>query len=1261
MKIVKHNVHLVFSVIFFLITFVSWGQTAAIFSGGGTGSEKDPYVILTNEDWDAFANSVNAGNTYENEYIKLGNDIGPITTIVGICNEPKPGVYEGTQFDGNFDGAWHTINIDIKSDDNDPNYTALFAWVNGAIIRNLTVTGKVTTTGQYTGGIVSCYEYHSTTDDPIIMKNCTSKVEIISNSKETHHGGLVGWICSGYVEFENCIFEGKFTSEDNLTDGCAGFVGLIEKWSTGDDCHVAYKNCIQAYEKVDYIEGKTNFGTFHLPKDFAPNSGWTTAYCINRINNGDSQGTLLTANSLPKKVISRKYTRTINGVVADYYVADENAIPTPSTKVNYLGTIPVRFYERRLHHGVDYSIAKGVGKITISGIGNYAGSVDFDKITYNPFKTSTWEDLKSQLSTINEEIDVILDRDYIDEKNVGAWVFNKGATVHLDLNGYNIDRRLYNPEKPDPQNNGYVIKVSSGATLEINDNSIGGYGAIIGGCNNGSSGGIYNLGTVVMNSGNIAYNYCVRTGSNNYGCGGGVFNGDKSSFTMNGGSINRNVGDGGGGGVYTEGSTFKITGGIISHNMANSKGGGIRVKTSIATISDCDIIYNKLNMDEDAADAGGLYIQKPGLKVTNCRINGNKARRWGGGIYVMDNADITLTNCEVSDNTCIEKGGGIYIHTGKCSLISTIVTDNVSNTVGGIWVQSGQTLEVAGKTIVYNNIGDASKPNVYLVSNQGKITITGNLTGDPKKGEYIGLSKAETDKEPDITSGFNNYTGKECIKSDNYKKYWFKTREISKELYMNKTVYWGDKSTGWVENDTYTVNNGNYVLKAPVIIKKDKSVEVRSIKLVEQGALFLLDGGQLAASDPANEPLRVNLSVIKTIKAAAEQVPHTQQTPGATGGFGWYTISSPVNNPKIGGNGAATNLITAYVDPYNFDLLRWVESENKWDLFDANYVNTGDFTRMENGRGYIYRNQSDIEVNYQGETNSGVIDYKVTSDRYRWHLLGNPYTHELDINNVTPLDSKGKALPKFSGYYILTNNTNSVWGDEISGKPIAVGLGFLVQVPEGTAKVRFTESKTKDDRANREYVKFIVNNDQYEDAAYALYDEGYGLRKIEHLNPEAQMLYINYDGEDYAVATLTDDVKTFNLNFRSMTAGQYTLKYETQGEFDYLHVYDKLTGRDIDMLANEEYKFISSPKDTDSRFVVNLKYKPNYNVDGSGTFAYQEGEDILVTGEGHLQMFDVAGRMIVNKRLNGVERISVAAKGVYILKLNEKTQKIVVR
>ena len=118
MKIVKHNVHLVFSVIFFLITFVSWGQTAANFSGGGTGSEKDPYVILTNEDWDAFANSVNAGNTYENEYIKLGNDIGPITTIVGICNEPKPGVYEGTQFDGNFDGAWHTINIDIKSDDN---------------------------------------------------------------------------------------------------------------------------------------------------------------------------------------------------------------------------------------------------------------------------------------------------------------------------------------------------------------------------------------------------------------------------------------------------------------------------------------------------------------------------------------------------------------------------------------------------------------------------------------------------------------------------------------------------------------------------------------------------------------------------------------------------------------------------------------------------------------------------------------------------------------------------------------------------------------------------------------------------------------------------------------------------------------------------------------------------------------------------------------------------------------------------------------
>lgn len=62
------------------------------------------------------------------------------------------------------------------------------------------------------------------------------------------------------------------------------------------------------------------------------------------------------------------------------------------------------------------------------------------------------------------------------------------------------------------------------------------------------------------------------------------------------------------------------------------------------------------------------------------------------------------------------------------------------------------------------------------------------------------------------------------------------------------------------------------------------------------------------------------------------------------------------------------------------------------------------------------------------------------------------------------------------------------------------------------------------------------------------------------------------------------------------------------------------------------------------------------------TFAYQNGDDIIVDGEGELQVFDVMGRLVASQRVNGVETIAnPELSEVYVLKMNERTQKIVVR
>ena len=209
-----------------------------------------------------------------------------------------------------------------------------------------------------------------------------------------------------------------------------------------------------------------------------------------------------------------------------------------------------------------------------------------------------------------------------------------------------------------------------------------------------------------------------------------------------------------------------------------------------------------------------------------------------------------------------------------------------------------------------------------------------------------------------------------------------------------------------------------------------------------------------------------------------------------------------------------------------------------------------------------------------------------------------------------------------------------------------------------SATISHTASGAK---ANKDFISFTVANGTYEDVAYALFDEGCGLSKIEHKNQDIPMVYINKNEEDFAIATLSDEVKQFNLNFEAKTTGRYTLSVKPQGEFGYLHLYDKLTGEDVDMLQDGEYSFIGSTADNADRFVVRLGIVDNDET--PDIFAYQSGDEIIVSGVGELQIFDVMGRLVARQYVSGVVtwRTASLPMGVYIFRLNDKSQKIVIR
>lgn len=78
----------------------------------GSGTESNPFIIMTADQLAAFAVSVDEGTTYEGQYIRLGSDIdlSAIETWNPIGDESKPSTCKDKLFNGDFDGAGHTVS-----------------------------------------------------------------------------------------------------------------------------------------------------------------------------------------------------------------------------------------------------------------------------------------------------------------------------------------------------------------------------------------------------------------------------------------------------------------------------------------------------------------------------------------------------------------------------------------------------------------------------------------------------------------------------------------------------------------------------------------------------------------------------------------------------------------------------------------------------------------------------------------------------------------------------------------------------------------------------------------------------------------------------------------------------------------------------------------------------------------------------------------------------------------------------------------------
>ena len=193
------------------------------------------------------------------------------------------------------------------------------------------------------------------------------------------------------------------------------------------------------------------------------------------------------------------------------------------------------------------------------------------------------------------------------------------------------------------------------------------------------------------------------------------------------------------------------------------------------------------------------------------------------------------------------------------------------------------------------------------------------------------------------------------------------------------------------------------------------------------------------------------------------------------------------------------------------------------------------------------------------------------------------------------------------------------------------------------------------------------------------FNEGTRLGKF-IFNENHAKLYIPQGGKDYAIA-YSNGQGEMPVNFKAMENGTYTLTVNPENvEMNYLHLIDNMTGVDVDLLSAGDrgsvpamttegvsYTFTAKTTDYASRFrLVFVCVPANDDNDGDNdTFAFINNGNIIINGEGMVQVVDMMGRIVYQGDAKRCVSTTGMAPGVYVIRLingdNVKTQKMVVR
>ena len=382
-----------------VLTMPTWAQ-------GGSGNESETITIASKEDWKAFCQRVNSGQTTLNAKLTKDVDLGEEIVMAGTAD---PSYYNFFYYTGTFDGQGHTLSFNW--DAGSTNDVAPFRYVKDATIKNLRTQGKNTSKGEGLSGMV--YAALGTTT----LTGCISDVDITGGSgwDASRAAGMVQAVASdASVQITDCLVKGSIT--DNSDES--------ERYMAG---FVSYNNGTYTLTRCLYVgtNNAPNYSyTFGTEKGIS--ATFTDCYYLNTC--GKAQGDKITEAQLRNGEVTKKLQgdRTEN-VWGQTLGTDNEPLPTTDAtkrvyevKFVYNGEVKATRYAtngQSIHGGLPTFTAKdllGTGynphhyyAIAFEGGFNGSTTVNTDRtvaVTFNKkdyYEIASKEDWKAFCNLVN--------------------------------------------------------------------------------------------------------------------------------------------------------------------------------------------------------------------------------------------------------------------------------------------------------------------------------------------------------------------------------------------------------------------------------------------------------------------------------------------------------------------------------------------------------------------------------------------------------------------------------------------------------------------------------------------------------------------------------------------------------------------------------------------------------------------------------------------------------------------------------------------